>query len=86
MSDCEEAMSTSPSPSPGGGQLSQIIPGLLIAAVLGVAGLFMQVAKLDQSMNTVMQDVQEMKGDQKERVSKLEDRVRQIEITVIRSK
>lgn len=86
MSDYEEAVSTLPPSPPGGGQLSQIIPALLIAAVLGVAGLFMQVAKLDQSMNTVMQDVQEMKGDQKERVSKLEDRVRQIEITVIRSK
>jgi hypothetical protein len=85
MSDCEEAVSALP-PPPSGGQLSQIIPALLIAAVLGVAGLFMQVAKLDQSMNTVMQDVQEMKNDQKERVSKLEDRVRQIEITVIRAK
>ena len=85
MSDCEEVVST-PTHPPGGSQLSQITPALLIAAVLGVAGLFMPVAKLDQSMNTVMQDVQEMKGDQKERVSKLEDRVRQIEITVIRAK
>jgi len=85
VSDCEETVSSLPSP-PGGSTLSQVAAGLLIAACLGFAGLFLQVSKLDQSMTTLMQDVQEMKGDQKERVSKLEDRVRQIEITVIRAK
>jgi hypothetical protein len=34
------------SPSDPANPLGQIVPGLLIAAVVGLAGLFMQVAKL----------------------------------------
>jgi hypothetical protein len=61
---------------------NQAVPALLTAAVLGLGGLFMQVAKLDQSVNTVAADIQELKNDSKERLSDLEARVRHIEMTV----
>jgi len=61
---------------------TQIVPALLTAAVVGLAGLFIQVAKLDQSVNTVVADIQELKNDSKERLSDLETRVRQIEMRV----
>ena len=61
---------------------NQVVPALLTAAVVGLAGLFMQVAKLDQSVSTVAADIQELKNDSKERLSDLEVRVRQIEMTV----
>jgi len=65
---------------------SQAVPALLAAAVLGLGGLFIQVAKLDQSVSTVAQDIQELKNDSKERLADLEDRVRQIEMTIGRGK
>jgi hypothetical protein len=61
---------------------NQAVPALLTAAVIGLGGLFMQVAKLDQSVNTVAADIQELKNDSKERLSDLETRVRHIEMTV----
>jgi hypothetical protein len=61
---------------------NQAVPALLTAAVLGLGGLFMQVAKLDQSVNTVAADIQELKNDSKERLSDLENRVRQIEMRI----
>jgi hypothetical protein len=79
MEHHEEALITAkPSESP----FSQMVPALLTAAVVGLAGLFMQVAKLDQSVNTVAADIQELKNDSKERLSDLETRVRQIEMRV----
>ncbi len=62
--------------------INQAVPALLATAVVGLAGLFMQVAKLDQSVNTVAADIQELKNDSKERLSDLETRVRQIEMRV----
>jgi hypothetical protein len=64
----------------------QIVPGLLTAAVVGLAGLFIQVAKLDQSVNTVAADIQELKNDSKERLSDIEARVRTLEMTVGRQR
>lgn len=61
---------------------NQAVPALLTAAVIGLGGLFMQVAKLDQSVSTVAADIQELKNDSKERLADLENRVRQIEMTV----
>lgn len=61
---------------------NQAVPALLTAAVVGLAGLFVQVAKLDQSVSTVAADIQELKNDSKERLADLESRVRQIEMTV----
>ncbi len=65
---------------PPNNPFNQAVPALLTAAVLGLGGLFMQVAKLDQSVNTVAQDIQELKNDSKERLSDLENRVRQLEM------
>jgi hypothetical protein len=62
------------------------VPALLTAAVLGLAGIFMQVAKLDQSVSTVAADIQELKNDSKERLSDLEGRVRYIEMAIGKSK
>lgn len=70
------------SATPPNNPLNQAVPALLTAAVLGLGGLFMQVAKLDQSVSTVAADIQELKNDSKERLSDLETRVRQIEMAV----
>lgn len=58
---------------------NQAVPALLSCACVGLAGLFVQVAKLDASMNTVVQDIQELKNDSKERLNDLEVRVRNLE-------
>jgi hypothetical protein len=79
MDHHEEALITAKPPE---NPFNQIVPALLTAAVVGLAGLFMQVAKLDQSVNTVAADIQELKNDSKERLADLETRVRHIEMTV----
>ena len=79
MDHHEEATVTGAPPT---NPFNQAVPALLTAAVLGLGGLFMQVAKLDQSVGTVAADIQELKNDSKERLSDLETRVRQIEMTV----
>jgi len=66
--------------------INQAVPALLAAAVIGLAGLFVQVAKLDQSVNTVVSDIQELKNDSKERLSDIETRVRTLEMTIGRDK
>jgi len=71
---------------PADNPFNQMIPALLTAAVIGLAGLFMQVAKLDQSVNTVAADIQELKNDSKERLSDLEGRVRHIEMSIGKSR
>ena len=71
---------------PADNPFNQMIPALLTAAVIGLAGLFMQVAKLDQSVNTVAADIQELKNDSKERLSDLEGRVRYIEMSIGKSR
>ena len=75
----EEIQATAPLPP---NPFNQAVPALLAAAVVGLGGLFIQVAKLDQSVNTVAADIQELKNDSKERLSDLENRVRQIEMIV----
>jgi hypothetical protein len=65
---------------------NQVVPALLTAAVVGLAGLFMQVAKLEQLVNTVVSDIQELKNDSKERLNDLESRVRLIEVQVNRAR
>ena len=79
MEQHEEALITAKPPE---SPFNQMIPALLTAAVVGLAGLFMQVAKLDQSVNTVAADIQELKNDSKERLSDIETRVRNLEMTV----
>jgi len=79
MEHHDEALITAKPPE---SPFTQMVPALLSAAVVGLAGLFMQVAKLDQSVNTVAADIQELKNDSKERLSDLETRVRQIEMRI----
>jgi hypothetical protein len=79
MDHSDEVYAAPPEPH---NPFNQAVPALLTAAVLGLGGLFMQVAKLDQSVGTVASDIQELKNDSKERLSDLETRVRQIEMTV----
>jgi hypothetical protein len=79
MEHHEEALITAKPPE---SPFTQMVPALLTAAVVGLAGLFMQVAKLDQSVNTVAADIQELKNDSKERLSDLEGRVRSLELMV----
>ena len=83
MEHHEEVLITAKSPE---SPFTQIVPALLTAAVVGLAGLFIQVAKLDQSVSTVAADIQELKNDSKERLSDLEGRVRQIEMTIGRQR
>lgn len=79
MDNHEEVHAVAPQhPNP----FNQAVPALLTAAVVGLGGLFMQVAKLDQSVSTVAADIQELKNDSKERLADLESRVRIIEMTV----
>lgn len=83
MEHFEETPITAKTPT---NPFNQAVPALLTAAVIGLGGLFMQVAKLDQSVSTVAADIQELKNDSKERLSDLETRVRQIEMSVGRYK
>lgn len=83
MDNHEEVHATAPEPP---NPFNQAVPALLTAAVIGLGGLFMQVAKLDQSVSTVAADIQELKNDSKERLADLEGRVRQIEMMVGRQK
>jgi len=83
MEHHEEVLITAKPPE---SPFNQVVPALLTAAVVGLAGLFMQVAKLDQSVSTVAADIQELKNDSKERLSDLEGRVRYIEMAIGKSK
>ena len=60
--------------------ITSAVPGLLVAAVLGIGGLFMQVTRIDQAMAAVRDDIADLKNDSKERLSALEDRVRVLEM------
>jgi len=66
-------------PQPPDNAWNQAVPALLAAAVVGLGGLFIQVAKLDQSLTTVVSDISELKNDSKERLTDLERRVRTLE-------
>jgi hypothetical protein len=78
MSDYNE-MAPRP-PEPPSNAWNQAVPALLAAAVVGLGGLFIQVAKLDQSLTTVVSDISELKNDSKERLTDLESRVRNLEM------
>lgn len=69
-----------PHPEPPNNAWNQAVPALLVAAVVGLGGLFIQVAKLDQSLSTVVSDISELKNDSKERLTDLERRVRTLEM------
>ncbi len=58
----------------------QAVPGLLVAAVVGIAALFAQVTRVDQGMAAVREDIAELKNDSRERLTGLEQRVRLLEM------
>lgn len=60
--------------------LASAVPGLLVAAVLGIGGLFMQVTRIDQAMAAVREDIGDLENDAKERLNGLEERVRVLEM------
>jgi len=68
------------SESPVFGIIENSVPILLGAACIGLAGLFVQVAKLDSHMSSVIRDIQELKVDSKDRINELERRVRDLEM------
>ena len=53
---------------------------MLVAAVIGLCGLFLQVSKIETGLLTVLEDVRELKVDSKERISDIERRVRALEV------
>lgn len=59
---------------------AQAVPALLVAAVIGLCGLFLQVSKIETGLLTVLEDVRELKVDSKERISDIERRVRALEV------
>jgi hypothetical protein len=60
--------------------LSQAVPALLVAAVVGLCGLFLQVTKIEAGLGTVLEDVRELKNDSKERLNDIDRRVRALEM------
>ena len=60
--------------------MSQAVPALLVAAVVGLCGLFLQVTKIESGLATVLDDVRELKDDSKERLTDIERRVRSLEM------
>jgi len=62
------------------GWMVQSVPALLVAAVIGLCGLFLQVTKIETGLLTVLEDVRELKVDSKERLTDIERRVRSLEM------
>lgn len=73
-------MSDAPDPTQVPSWMTQAVPALLVAAVVGLAGLFVQVARIDEGLQTVASDISELKNDSRERLTGLENRVRQLEM------
>ena len=73
-------MTEAPEPSAVPVWMTQAVPALLVAAVVGLAGLFVQVARIDEGLQTVASDISELKNDSRERLSGLEARVRHLEM------
>ena len=78
MSDEEEYSSPAVVAQPS--WVSQAVPALLVAAVVGLCGLFLQVTKIETGLATVLDDVRELKNDSKERLNDIDRRVRALEM------
>lgn len=63
------------------GWVNQAVPALLVAACVGLSGLFLQVTKIETGLATVLDDVRELKNDSKERINDIEKRVRELEMS-----
>jgi hypothetical protein len=68
-----------PAPAPAN-WVAQAVPALMVAAVAGLCGLFLQVTKIETGLATVLDDVRELKNDSKERLNDIERRVRVLEM------
>jgi len=64
--------------------MMQSVPALLVAAVIGLCGLFLQVTKIETGLLRVLEDVRELKIDSKERLTDIERRVRSLEMQRLR--
>ena len=71
---------TAPAPVADTTWFSQAVPALLVAAVVGLCGLFLQVTKIETGLTTVLDDVRELKNDSKERLNDIDRRVRALEM------
>jgi hypothetical protein len=60
--------------------VAMTIPPLLVSAVVGFGGLWIQVTKIDQSLTALQSDITELKNDSRERLTDLERRVRTLEM------
>lgn len=69
-----------PAPAEPPGWLAQAVPALLVAAVMGLCGLFLQVTKIESGLTTLADDVRELKNDNKERLNDIDRRVRVLEM------
>jgi hypothetical protein len=69
-----------PAPAESAPWVAQAVPALLVAAVLGLCGLFLQVTKIETGLTTVLEDVRELKNDSKERLNDIDRRVRALEM------
>jgi hypothetical protein len=56
------------------------IPPLLVSAIVGFGGLWIQVTKIDQNLSTLQSDITELKNDSRQRLTDLESRVRTLEM------
>lgn len=75
----DEEIAAGPAESPS--WVTQSVPALLVAAVIGLCGLFLQVTKIETGLATVLDDVRELKNDYKERLNDMEHRVRALEMS-----
>ena len=64
--------------------MTQSVPALLVAAVIGLCGLCLQVTKIETGLLKVLDDVRELKIDSKERLTDIERRVRSLEMQRLR--
>ena len=60
--------------------VAQTVPPLLVAAVIGFGGLWIQVTKIDQALTTLQSDITDLKSDSRERLTDLERRIRVLEV------
>jgi hypothetical protein len=61
--------------------LIAVIPALLVTAVIGIGGLFVQVSRIDAGLTAIADDLKELKIETKSRLTDLEKRVRVLEMT-----
>jgi hypothetical protein len=52
----------------------------LVTAVISLCALFLQVTKIETGLTKVLDDMQELKNDNKERLADIDRRVRALEL------